>query len=92
MDSNDLHKLMHFINHIFSDSVTWRIIRALSRTEGLTLRELARRSEIAPKTLYKYIDALQRKGVVEIYRPGPRVMIIKLSERYAWLRQYLGHT
>lgn len=90
MDQNAV-KFLQLVNHLFSDNITWRIIKNLSRSDGLTLRELARRCEVAPKTLYKYLNALQKKGIVEVYRPGPRVMVVKLSDQYNWIRQLLNH-
>ena len=82
--------LLHLINQIFDDSVPWRIVKTLAHNHhGLTLRELARRVGVAPKTLYRHLDKLQRAGVLEVHRPSPRIMLIKLSPRYLWLSQFL---
>ncbi|MEM1519259.1 MAG: winged helix-turn-helix domain-containing protein [Pyrobaculum sp.] len=82
-DDDDIY---HFINLVCGESLTWKIVRVLAKSNGLTLRELARRCSVSPKTLYKHLNSLREKGVIEIHRPGPRVFLIKLHDRYHWLR------
>jgi len=91
MERADIRSFINFLNHIYSDDVTWRVLKALARSEGLTLRELARRTSVSPKTLYKYLDKLKERGVVEVHRPGPRVFLIRLTAKYQWLREVLNH-
>ncbi len=82
---------LRFVNTVFHDNIPWRIVKALAKEEGgLTLRELARRVGVAPKTLYCHIDRLQRAGVLEVHKPSPRVKLIKLNGRYMWLKEFLG--
>ena len=82
---------LRFINIVFQDNIPWKIINALIREEGgLTLRELARRVGVAPKTLYRHIDRLQRVGVLEVHKPSPRIKLIRLNGRYSWLREFLS--
>jgi len=45
---------------------------------------------VAPKTLYRHIDRLQRAGVLEVHKPSPRVKLIRLNGRYMWLKEFLG--
>jgi predicted DNA-binding transcriptional regulator YafY len=82
---------LRFVNTVFHDNIPWRIVKALTKEEGgLTLRELARRVGVAPKTLYRHIDRLQRAGVLEVHKPSPRVKLIRLNGRYIWLKEFLG--
>ncbi len=82
---------LRFVNTVFHDNIPWRIVMALTKEEGgLTLRELARRVGVAPKTLYRHIDRLQRAGVLEVHKPSPRVKLIRLNGRYIWLKEFLG--
>jgi len=63
---------LRFVNTVFHDNIPWRIVKALTKEEGgLTLRELARRVGVAPKTLYRHIDRLQRAGCWRCISPAP---------------------
>jgi len=92
MEKADIQSFINFLNHIYSDDVTWRVLKALARSEGLTLRELARRTSVSPKTLYKYLDKLREREVVEVHKPGPRVFLIRLTAKYQWLKEVFNHT
>jgi len=82
---------LRFLNAAFEDYIPWRIVKAMAREEGgLTLRELARRVGVAPKTLYRHIDRLQKTGLLEVHKPSPRIKLIRLNGRYVWLREFLG--
>jgi len=91
VERENIRNLINFLDHIYSDDVTWRVIKALANSEGLTLRELARRTSVSPKTLYKYLERLKERGVVEVYKPGPRVFLIRLTAKYQWLKEVLNH-
>ncbi|MEM1598899.1 MAG: helix-turn-helix domain-containing protein [Pyrobaculum sp.] len=82
-------RLLLFLNYVFSDDINWRVIKALAKTEGLTLRELARRAGVAPKTLYNHLDKLAKKGVITIYKPGTHIVVISISKDYQWVKNYL---
>lgn len=79
--------LLHLVNLICGENLTWTIIKELAKSDGLTLRELARRCSVTPKTLYKHLNHLTGRGLVEIHRPSPRILLIKISEKHQWIRQ-----
>lgn len=90
MDKLNNEHLLRLINQVFNDSIPWRIVKVLAHDHyGLTLRELARRVGVAPKTLYKHIDRLEKAGVLEVHKPSPRIKLIKLTSKYLWVKDFL---
>jgi len=63
---------LRFINIVFQDNIPWKIINALIREEGgLTLRELARRVGVAPKTSTATSTACRGWGCWRCISPAP---------------------
>ncbi|ACB39920.1 winged helix-turn-helix domain-containing protein [Pyrobaculum neutrophilum] len=87
MERDQCSALINFMARIYGDDVKWRIIMELRRGYGYTLRELARRVGVTPKSLYKYLDELKQKGIVEIHKAGAQVTIVVLSSQHSWLKE-----
>jgi len=88
MNVDENKSLVYFVDRICREYTPWRIIKALANSNGMTLRQLARRVDLAPKTLYVYLSKLENEGIIVSNYLNSRVRMIDLAPKYQWVKKH----
>ncbi len=87
-------KFVELLKLLAKDDVYVKILLALARCRHgcLSLRGLAREVNMAPKNVKKYVLRLAELGIVKIEQIHEKMLLIRLSDEYRWLRDIVGET
>jgi DNA-binding IclR family transcriptional regulator len=77
---------------IYCHDVKFLVIRALSEKDLASLREIARRAGVSPKTASKYVEELVSKGIVEVLYDEPNIKLYRLSEKAILFKKFFERT
>lgn len=84
---SELRRLFKLFYSVYCNDVKFRILEALARREGVSMRELARIVGICHKNLNKYLEELCKNGIVEYFMANPRMRVYRLSRECEILKE-----
>lgn len=83
------HEILSIGAAVFGEDVKYSIIKFLCSRKAASVREIARNVGMSHKNLLKYLDFLERRGVVSVVYSGPNIRLYSLSERASILARLL---
>ena len=94
LQSNMTSRLVELLSLLAREDVYARILLALARCKHgcLSLRGLAREVNMAPKNVKKYVLRLMQLGIVKIDQIHEKMLLIRLSDEFRWLREAVSET
>ncbi|MEM0358526.1 MAG: V4R domain-containing protein [Candidatus Hadarchaeales archaeon] len=82
-------ELFSVIKEIFGEDLKFKALKFLARKEVASIREIARKINIAPKNLTRHLDYLLQKGVIETVYSGKNIKLYRLSSKVEVLGKFL---
>jgi len=82
-------ELFAIIREVFGEELKFKTLKFLARKEVASIREIARKINIAPKNLTRHLNLLLQKGVIETVYSGKNIKLYRLSPKVQVLGQFL---
>jgi DNA-binding transcriptional ArsR family regulator len=82
-------ELFGIIKEIFGEELKFKTLKFLARKEVASIREIARKINIAPKNLTRHLNLLLQKGVIETVYSGKNIKLYRLSPKLEVLGKFL---
>ena len=76
----DVAQVREVLLKLLQHDIYLRILYALTRKDRLSLRGLAKEVNLAPKNVKRYVEVLEKLGLVTVTWPSSRLMLIELAE------------
>ncbi len=82
-------ELFATVKEIFGEELKFKALKFLARKGVASIREIARKINIAPKNLTRHLEHLLQKGVIETVYSGKNIKLYRLSPKAEVLGKFL---